>query len=32
MMVKKETSRFFQERDAAAEEWIAWAKSSPPCR
>ena len=32
MMVKDETSRFLQDRDAAADEWIAWAKSNAPCR
>jgi hypothetical protein len=32
MIVKDETSRFFQDRDAVADEWIAWAKSNATCR
>ena len=32
MIVKDETSRFFQDRGAVADEWIAWAKSNATCR
>ncbi len=32
MITKNEMSRFAQQRDAVAEEWIAWAKSNTPCR
>jgi len=32
MITNSEMSRFAQERDAVAEEWIAWAKSNTPCR
>ena len=32
MITNNEMSRFAQERDAVAEEWIAWAKSNTPCR
>jgi hypothetical protein len=32
MITKNEMSRFARDRDAVAEEWIAWAKSNIPCR
>jgi hypothetical protein len=32
MITNNEMSRFARERDAVAEEWIAWAKSNTPCR
>jgi hypothetical protein len=32
MMVKNETSRFLQDRNATADEWIAWASSAAACR
>jgi hypothetical protein len=32
MIRKDEMSRFAKDRDAAAEEWIAWAKANAPCR
>jgi len=32
MITNNEMSRFAQERDAVAEEWIAWAKSTTPCQ
>jgi len=31
-ITNSEMSRFARERDAVAEEWIAWAKSNTPCR
>jgi hypothetical protein len=32
MIVQNESSRYVKERDAVAEEWIAWAKSATPCQ
>jgi hypothetical protein len=32
MIVNNEMSRFSRERDAVAEEWIAWGRSNTPCR
>jgi hypothetical protein len=32
MITNNEMSRFARERDAVAEEWIAWAKPNTPCR
>lgn len=31
-LTKDEASRFARDRDAVAEEWIAWAKENAPCR
>jgi len=31
-ITKDEMSRFARDRDAVAEEWIAWAKENAPCR
>jgi hypothetical protein len=32
MITKNEMSRFAQDRDAVAEEWIAWGKVNTPCQ
>ena len=32
MITKNEMSRFAQDRDAVAEEWIAWGKANTPCQ